>query len=323
VPLEELLTLAARGVANEDLASTLASRFVRLELRMDGAQRRRIQDLNEGRDLGNLSRDLLQSIDPDRQDERAAELAVELQREPTEQERAELERDMVREALRPLHNPDLRETILSIRRSLDQVMDEANIDELLQAGHDEKALERARELVGGFRRFIEENRERIEALQILYSRPYRAGLRYHHATQLAAALKASPLQAEPRQVWEAYRVVEPGQVKGVGGKQLADVVALVRHALVPEEPLVPVAQTVEYRYRQWLAEQEAAGVTFTQEQSRWLEAIRDHIATSLHIEADDFGFVPFSQYGGLGRAYELFGERLQPMMEELNERLTA
>jgi len=131
------------------------------------------------------------------------------------------------------------------------------------------------------------------------------------------------MHAEPRQVWEAYRVVEPDQVRGVGGKQLADIVALVRHAIVPEEPLVPVVETVSHRYQEWLAEQREAGVEFSQEQLRWLDAIRDHIATSLHIDQEDFELPPLSQFGGLGKAHELFGERLQPMLEELNERLTA
>ena len=88
-------------------------------------------------------------------------------------------------------------------------------------------------------------------------------------------------------------------------------------------PLVPVADTVEERYRQWLADQAAAGVEFSIEQLRWLETIRDHIASSLHIEADDFDLPPLSQFGGLGKAYQLFGDRLQPILEELNERLAA
>ena len=33
--------------------------------------------------------------------------------------------------------------------------------------------------------------------------------------------------------------------------------------------------------------------------------------------------VPFSQIGGLGRAYELFGERLPEILEDLNARLAA
>ena len=112
-------------------------------------------------------------------------------------------------------------------------------------------------------------------------------------------------------LWQAYEAVEPEKVKGHGGRQLVDVVALVRHALDPNSPLVPVGMTVEERYQQWLARQAEAGVTFTAEQRKWLDAIKDHIASSLHIEQDNFDELPFNQMGGLGRAYELFGEKLE------------
>ena len=52
-------------------------------------------------------------------------------------------------------------------------------------------------------------------------------------------------------------------MKAHGGKQLVDVIALVRHAIDPNTPLAPVGMTVEERYQQWLAEQTAAGAKFT------------------------------------------------------------
>jgi len=71
------------------------------------------------------------------------------------------------------------------------------------------------------------------------------------------------------------------------------------------------------------ADQTAAGVTFTPDQRRWLDAIKDHIATSLAIDRDDLDEVPFNQIGGLGRAYELFGDSLAILLEELNQKLAA
>ena len=56
---------------------------------------------------------------------------------------------------------------------------------------------------------------------------------------------------------------------------------------------------------------------------QWLVAIKDHIASSLMIEQDDFEYAPFNQFGGIGRAYELFGDRLTEIMEELNARLAS
>ena len=62
---------------------------------------------------------------------------------------------------------------------------------------------------------------------------------------------------------------------------------------------------------------------FTSEQRAWLELIRDHIATSLSIEANDFNYAPFSQRGGLGKAHQLFGNELPRLLDELNEVLAA
>ena len=61
----------------------------------------------------------------------------------------------------------------------------------------------------------------------------------------------------------------------------------------------------------------------TKEQVRWLEAICDHIAGSVSMEMGDFQYAPFNQQGGLGKAYELFGDELPSLLEELNLELVA
>ena len=69
--------------------------------------------------------------------------------------------------------------------------------------------------------------------------------------------------------------------------------------------------------------QQAAGVTFTADQRRWLDAIKDHIATSLRMEWDDFDYTPFNTLGGPGRVYHLFGERISAIIDDLNERVAV
>ena len=112
-------------------------------------------------------------------------------------------------------------------------------------------------------------------------------------------------------------------MRGSGGTILTDLVSLVRFALQQEDALVPYPKQVAARYAAWLAQQEADGRRFTDEQRRWLEMIRDHIAASLRIGIDDFEYAPFNQRGGGGRAYEVFGDELEPLLEELNEVLAA
>ena len=43
-----------------------------------------------------------------------------------------------------------------------------------------------------------------------------------------------------------------------------------------------------------------------------------HCQHSLMIEQDDFEYAPLNQFGGIGRAYELFGRR-----EEVDNQLAA
>ena len=326
VPLDKLLDLVAKGVTSDDLASTIASRLVRLDQRMDDNQREIVEEASGGRTLRQISGDLLESIDPDKNLEKAKEkFGVE---EPSDEQIAKVEKEAVTKALSTFHKPQLREAILSVRRSLDQVIDEQTPDVLLKAGFSDEALQKARTMLTSFKKFIEDNKDEIEAIKILYSRPYRAGLRFKHVKELASKLNQAPFYVDPKYpesvgtLWRAYELTEPQKVRGKG-KQLVDVVALVKHAIDPSSLLSPMGMTVEERYQEWLGEKEKAGVTFTADQKKWLDAIKDHIASSLAIEQDDLEEVPFNTIGGLGRAYELFGETLAPILDELNMRLAV
>jgi len=51
--------------------------------------------------------------------------------------------------------------------------------------------------------------------------------------------------------------------------------------------------------------------------------IKDHIATSLSIGMEDFELAPFNQKGGAVKVYQVFGQELDGILKELNERLAA
>lgn len=329
VPLEKLLQMTAQGMVHADLVSTLAARLARLGREMDYAQHQEFEKVG-GTSLEALTAGLLASIDPDRTAALAAQkFQLAPDTEPTEQQLDEVENEAMATALKPLHKPKLRETILAIKAALEQVIDEVTPDTLIGAAYDATALAKAKSLVADFKQFIVEHKDEIEAIKLLYSKPYRAGLRYRHVRELAAKLNRSPFMVKPddpqsvRHLWSVHQAVEPQAIKGDGGNALVDLVALVRHAIHPQEPVVPVRAEVEEHYRAWFTEQEQAGAKFTPEQRQWLDAIRDHIAQSLAIEPADFEDVPFNQMGGLGKVHQLFGERLPKLLDELNERLAA
>jgi len=51
--------------------------------------------------------------------------------------------------------------------------------------------------------------------------------------------------------------------------------------------------------------------------------MRDHIATSLEMEVEDFDLTPFIDEGGLAKASRVFGKELPEIVGELNEVLAA
>ncbi len=104
---------------------------------------------------------------------------------------------------------------------------------------------------------------------------------------------------------------------------LTDLVSLVRFELQRDNELVPFEAIVELRFEAWLRRQREAGRAFTPEQRVWLEAIRDHIATSVTITKDDFEYTPFQERGGLARASDLFGTNLDQLLREMTEVLAA
>ena len=110
--------------------------------------------------------------------------------------------------------------------------------------------------------------------------------------------------------------------------------SLVRFAIHQDNELIPFPERVQANFNAWLAEQRGQAQIrhsreggnpepFTPEQMHWLEMIRDHIAANLGIETDDFEYAPFSQEGGLGKVYQLFGDELSGIIEQLNEHLAA
>ncbi|MGH7325311.1 MAG: type I restriction-modification enzyme R subunit C-terminal domain-containing protein, partial [Candidatus Rokuibacteriota bacterium] len=166
--------------------------------------------------------------------------------------------------------------------------------------------------------------DEVDALQVFYSQPHTRRLRYQDIKALAEAITAPPRSWTPELLWHAYELLERDKVRGASGKRLlTDIVSLLRFALRRDDELVPFADRVRERFAAWLAQQHGQGRHFTPEQMRWLEMIRDHIAASVEIDAEDFSYTPFVEAGGLGRASEVFGSNLRPLLNELNEVLAA
>ena len=327
VPFKELLEAVHQGARDEDMLLSLAGRLARLARRVTKEDEQDIIQITGGMSIHDLATSLVQACDPDQQLE-AARQTTEMD-EPNEQAIEEAAQTLIVQAAMPFDNPELRKRLVLAQQKDEQIIDTLSQDTLITAEWDAQAEEKARQVVASFQQFIEQHRDEITALSILYNQPRHAALNLKDLRQLAQAIQAPPLGLTVDRLWLAYEHLDGVRVQRVGTRRLlTDLVTLVRYTVERERDhharLESYAVTIRRRFAEWLEEQEQRrGQPFTKEQRQWLDWIREQVAASLTIEPEDFDDVPFNQHGGLGKAYQIFGEELPMILHELNERLAA
>ncbi|MDR4481025.1 MAG: type I restriction-modification enzyme R subunit C-terminal domain-containing protein [Nitrospira sp.] len=321
VAFEKLLQAVALGNTEEDVLTSIAGRLARMEHRITKADEQAISKASGGLSLKDLSRGLVEAVNPDRQEERAAkQFGTD---RPTEQQIQQVATRFIQAAAKPFQDPKFRELLIDIKRKNELTIDHVSQDQIIEAGFSADALARARTIVQSFEKFITKHKDEITALQVLYSKPYKQRLKFEDIRDLALAIEKPPYLWNESQLWQAYAALEKSKVKGATGKRiLTDLVSLVRFATHQENELVPFPEKVNSNFKAWLGEQEKRR-KFTDEQRHWLEMIRDHVAANLVVEPDDFEYAPFAQEGGLGKVHQLFGNELNRIIEELNGALAA
>lgn len=106
--------------------------------------------------------------------------------------------------------------------------------------------------------------------------------------------------------------------------ELTALVALIRRVCGMDQKLSTFDDTVRRNFQTWvLKHHSGGGKKFNEEQMNWLRMIRDHVASSIHMERDDLEMTPFDGQGGLGKMHQLFGTRMDALISELNEVLAA
>jgi type I restriction enzyme R subunit len=324
VAFPALLLGVALGKRDEDTLTTLAGRLARLDREISREEAKNLTALAGGKSLTELCGRLLKAIDPEAIAEKATGRPGASPAEVLPEAMTAARQQLANEACAPFDLPALREALAKAKQDAEQTIDTVTVDSVLTQGFDAAAKAKAAALLKSFRDYIEEHKTEITALQILYSRPYQQRLTERMLKELEKKLGDNHAAWTEDRLWDAFAVTTPAKVKGRSqAGRFADLVALVRFALEKQSVLTPFADSVSERFGAWLMDTAKAGTAFTPEQLVWLNLIRDHIATSLSIEPDDFDLAPFSQRGGLGRAHQLFGELLPKLLDELNEVLAA
>jgi type I restriction enzyme R subunit len=324
VSFDKLLLGIALGKRDEDTLTTLAGRLARLDREISRDEAKKLSVLSGGKSLSELSGTLLRAIDPDAIAEKARGIVGATPTEVAPEQYEAAKKELADAACAPFDLPALRDALAKAKQDAEQTIDTVTIDTVIEQGFDAAAKDRAASLLKSFRDYIELHRAEITALQILYSRPFKQRLTETMLKELEKKLRDNHAAWTEDTLWNAFAATRPEKVKGRSqAGRFADLVSLVRFALEQQSVLAPFADSVTERFNEWLMDKRQTGITFSPEQLDWLTRIRDHIATAISIEQLDLELAPFNQHGGLGKAYQLFGNDLNHILEELNLVLVA
>lgn len=203
-----------------------------------------------------------------------------------------------------LRNEDFQEFLLQYPRPnrdfviATGIVDAVSSERLIR--YQDKDL-RPADYLAEFSKFVETNRDQIEALRILLDKP--EGWSTEALRELRAALRQAQFPEE--RVREAVTIAKH--------KALADVISLVKNAADEAKPLL----TAEERVNAAIS-QVTGGMELTTEQHGWLELIRQRLVADLAIEPDDFELHPLDERGGFARANKAFGGSLKDLLSRLN-----
>jgi type I restriction enzyme R subunit len=149
----------------------------------------------------------------------------------------------------------------------------------------------------------------LDALSVLYSRPYAQRLTRKQLMELLAAIQRPPRQWTSEALWAAYERWSGARARGVTGPHADRLISLARHAMGVEAELVSYADQAAPAVRSVAgAAGQHRGGRSRRSRWAWLELIRDRIVVDLEVRQEDFEDTPFVERGLRARA----GANLEP-----------
>ncbi|MGM0428531.1 MAG: type I restriction-modification enzyme R subunit C-terminal domain-containing protein [Thermodesulfobacteriota bacterium] len=213
-------------------------------------------------------------------------------------------------AMKLLRNKQFQEMLINYPRAKRQfligydVEDEVDSEFAFSIGSEYRKPEDYLEL---FARFVKNNPDHIDAIQILLERPKE----WHTDVLEDLRTRLEQNHFSEKDLQKAHHLVYK--------KPLADIISMVKHGAKTESPLLSAQERVDAAM-----DRVTAGKTFSSEQQQWLGYIREHLIENLSIETDHFDYAPvFERHGGLSRARAAFQEDLDPLIEALNYAIAA
>ena len=323
VSLKQLMMNVTLGAKDEKTVTSLANRIIRLNSQLTPKERKEFEE-KVSVSAGKLAENLLDAFDEDVIASKAG-VNINDDHELTPEENEKMEQaktELITEAVKPFFNPDVRTYIEDVRRSHDQIIDSVNVDYVLYSGYDTDQQANADRVITTFKEFIDENKDEIIALRIIYDQKYKdRPMAIEKLKALYDKLTSKGITVE--RLWDCYAIKHPDKVQRSTMAKMTDLISIIRFEMGYGDNLMPFADKVNYNFMQWTMRRNAGPVHFTEEQMEWLRLIKEHIITSLSIEPEDLDLSPFDHKGGLGRFYDVFGDEYEDILYEMNIELVA
>lgn len=296
---KKLLENIAKGSSDSDTLSSLALRLSIIYNKLNKEENENLLELTNGKSLINIANEILNSIDIDFTDGKTEEEILSIKYE----------------ALKPFNSPRLREFLINVSSKTGVYVDEFTVDEVINSKH---SLEKAEDTIKSFKEFIEANKDELDALSIIYYRSYKnRKITYKTINELNQKLYNDNLSISS--LWKAFELVKKDKVKSIKSpeKQLTNLIQLVRFVLGQDDELQDFSGIANSRFNLWRGRQIKKGITFSEEQDRFLEIIKDYIISNAYIEnLTDIQEICYDE-GGIFRAKELFDKNLESLIEDI------
>ena len=328
VPMKDLLVAVSMGIAEEDLFLSLANRLIRLDKQITEQEKERLLEFSDGKNLKQITKELLTAYDQDDIDNKAQQEIDKIpipDRTPAliDEAKKTAQEELVRQAASTF-NGELNDYLDNVRREHEQIIDSVNIDTVTKSEWDTTSVDKATAIVKDFSEYLELHKDEIKALSIFYNQPYNLKeITFKMIKEVFDKLTLEKPMLAPDYVWNAYATLE--DVKSQQPKdELTALVSLIRRACGIDSELKAFDKTIDENFKNWIFKQNAGKHNrFTNEQMDWLRMIKDHVVSSYHIKLDDLDFTPFDSQGGRGKMFQLFGNEMNEIINELNEVLAA
>ncbi|MBL7000537.1 MAG: DEAD/DEAH box helicase family protein [Gammaproteobacteria bacterium] len=257
VSTAKLMQQVARGDRHSDTLRALGNRMIRLDLKLNEQQRKRVNEviketLGADKPLALVAGELIHATNEDKlihaaQTETGKEAV-------TDREIQQAFKPAADELIKPFHNPDLRELLEELRKNTDQLIDDSPDTILPGTGYD---VEKAAGLIKNWQQFIHDHKNELDAIQLIYQQPYQQRhLSYEQIEKLAEAIQQPPYNLAPIEVWKAYQQLEKNKVRGVPPRELlTNIVSLIRFSTGLSDVLEPFTELVNNRFENWLKQQ--------------------------------------------------------------------